>query len=423
MTSEKKPIQTKGEISNREETPTPTKEETPYEKTVILENKESLSSPTPSKPIPTTVNPNDLNVADFDSCFEGRSDLDLPMGVAYTDTLGTVVKLSMISDHDPDSYGDCSAQIDFTIYDWGGVWFNLGGANLSNYNIVAFDIRSGESEYYPSSVKVELKRDCEKINDVSVCNQGIAKIHFFEEKTEWTRVQMHLEHFGPDGVHDEQITSFDDVDQLVLVITNPNQETVPITGSVIIDNIGFHKQTLNSNFEIDGLTAANFDSCMHVNNLGGSMGKATYPKDKLLSSFWVDEDGGCALLLEYHMSDWERSWVAYWIKLNQAELNDYDNLAFDIKAEPHGPVNYVQGIKIELIGGCYDSNWQCRSIYYLPDEISSDWINILIPIEHFQSPGWALGIEKGKIEEVVFTFENRYVGSSDIIYIDNVHFR
>ena len=404
----------------------PTASPSPSPTVGLLPPTSSLTlTPTPSTPVTKTSIPDELLMADFDSCKIDVSDLGLPMGVTYTETLGT----KMVFSHLQNADGSCSAKIDYTIYDWGGVWFELENFDLRDYDILAFEIRLDNPESTQFPVKAELKKECVDIDEITVCEQGVAKIYFLENSQNWNTVQMRFEHFGPDGVLDEQITSWDNIDQLVLVFTNPdqdslNQDSKPITGTIYIDNVFFLKQNQSSQVEDNGLTIANFDSCMHVNNLGGPMGIATSSGDELSPAFMVQENGSCVLQLEYHMKDAERSWVAYWMELNQAKTEDYDTLVFDIRAEPHGPTKFVQGIKIELTGGCNTYGCKYRSIYYMwKENISTEWQTIPIPFHRFQSPGWAPGIEKEKIEEVIFTFECRNVGPNDIIYIDNIHFK
>lgn len=158
-----------------------------------------------------------------------------------------------------------------------------------------------------------------------------------------------------------------------------------------------------------GLVIADFDTCVPPNNLGGSMGAAFTPPNKLVETYEPDDRGGagCVVKMEYEVDEF----AAFWLKLQGADLSPYTKLQFDIKADSPAP----QMMKIELkrAGGS-----EMEMIYI--SEITDQWQPMVVNFEDMQTTFAAPLSSLADMEELVFVFEQDRSGSASVVYIDNI---
>jgi len=156
------------------------------------------------------------------------------------------------------------------------------------------------------------------------------------------------------------------------------------------------------------LTIANFDRCNNLNNLGGEMG-AAYDLNlphRLTEGYPQEPGRGCVARLEYHLE--QDGWVAFWIKLQEANLSPYNTLYFWARAET--PVSI--GVKIELKPAGTD---QIAFVYQTLD-LARDWRRFSVPLRNFQLSSLA------RMNELVFTLETQRVGTPDgVFFLDTVY--
>ena len=128
------------------------------------------------------------------------------------------------------------------------------------------------------------------------------------------------------------------------------------------------------------LTIANFDRCNNLNNLGGEMGTAYDPNlpHRLIEGYPQEPGRGCVVRLEYHLE--QDGWVAFWIKLQEANLSPYNTLYFWARAE----TNVSIGVKIELKPAGAD---QVAFVYQTLD-LTRDWRRFSVLSIVFSFPRW-----------------------------------
>ncbi len=158
------------------------------------------------------------------------------------------------------------------------------------------------------------------------------------------------------------------------------------------------------------LTIADFDRCNNVNNLGGEMGAAYDPNQpsRLTESYLSAPQRGCVALLEYHLAD--DGWVAFWIKLRDADLAPYSTLSFWARADNAVAVT----IKVELKPAGTDQTAFVRQ----PLNLTENWQRFSIPLQRFSLPS------RAQMNELVFTLEARQVGAPDgVLWLDAISVR
>jgi hypothetical protein len=159
------------------------------------------------------------------------------------------------------------------------------------------------------------------------------------------------------------------------------------------------------------LTVADFDTCNSINNLGGEMGVAFNPPDRLIETYIQEEGRGCIVQLSYQVVNWS----SYWLKLQGIDLSSFDRLIFDIRsAQPGLP----EEIKIELkrAGGS-----EVSKIYL--SGLTGEWQTVHLNLTDFGPADYASPFSSwSDIDELVFTFEANFSGSHGVIYLDNIFF-
>lgn len=160
-----------------------------------------------------------------------------------------------------------------------------------------------------------------------------------------------------------------------------------------------------------------------LNNLGGEMGAAYKPEteDRLYETYEFEADHSCVVKLDYKIPD---QWSAFWLKLQQANLTQQQNLSFEVKFEEDSisKITTDMEIKVELKRGCHDQKCDEVWIQYVPD-ITEDWQQRSIRLENFYSEkDMSLPPPLVNIEELVFTFEQGHISERGVVYLDNIEF-
>jgi hypothetical protein len=142
------------------------------------------------------------------------------------------------------------------------------------------------------------------------------------------------------------------------------------------------------------------------------MGAAYNPPNQMDETYPEESGRGCVARLEYHISEWS----AFWLKLQDADLTPYANLAFDIRADEPLP----RELKIELKRFC--DNGSCGQVsVYVIGGITPDWLTRSVPLSEFGSTGFAEPLSSmDSMDELVFTFEVLKSGTDGTVYLDNV---
>jgi len=158
------------------------------------------------------------------------------------------------------------------------------------------------------------------------------------------------------------------------------------------------------------LLVADFDTCKGINNLGGEMGAAYNPPDKLVESYPPVANRGCVASLEYKITGWS----AFWLKLQGADLRPYGRLVFDVQADPQAGM--PRQIKLEL------KRAGELSIKYLSG-IGPEWQTVSARLADFGFAGYGKPVSSWQdMEELVFTVESNQAGGQGLIRLDNIRF-
>lgn len=158
------------------------------------------------------------------------------------------------------------------------------------------------------------------------------------------------------------------------------------------------------------LTIADFDRCNNVNNLGGEMGAAYDPNQpsRLTESYVSAPQRGCVARLEYHLAD--DGWMAFWIKLRDADLAPYNTLSFWARADNAVAVT----LKMELKPAGTDQ----IAFVDQPLNLTENWQRFSIPLQRFSLPS------RAQMNELVFTLEARQFGAPDgVLWLDAISVR
>lgn len=336
-------------------------------------------------------------VADFETCFEMGS------AAASGDSLtfdcapvkcreGIVAKL----DHETENA-------------WAAFWIGLDDADFSSYDTLTFFARGDYPRGSTPVFKVELKRwDNTEI--------GIAYLSGLTNK--WQQFSVPFDDIRPFG-NEPFLCGWDKMSELVFAFeagrTGPQ-------GTMYLDDIYVERRgqgapspgpecsvppppTLAASPVI-----ADFDRCMGVNNLDGSMGAAFSGSDSLEETYPEESGRGCVARLAYDISEWS----AFWMKLERVDLSPYSKLVFAIRADAEP--NVPRQIKIEL------KRARNREVSIaLISGITTDWQTLSVDLADFGPTGYTDALSSfTEMEELVFTFEARQAGSQGVVYLDNI---
>lgn len=154
------------------------------------------------------------------------------------------------------------------------------------------------------------------------------------------------------------------------------------------------------------LTIADFDRCSNLNNLGGEMGAAYDPNlpSRLAEAYVSEPQRGCVVRLEYHLA--ESGWVAFWIKLQEANLTPYNTLSFWARANDAIAVK----IKIELKPASSDQ----IAFVYQTLNLSGSWQRFNVPLRDFPLSS------RTRMSELVFTLETQVGVPDGVIFLDTI---
>jgi hypothetical protein len=165
------------------------------------------------------------------------------------------------------------------------------------------------------------------------------------------------------------------------------------------------------------LLVADFDSGEKPNNVGGDLGAwnsdANDFSQGCFESFvsTIAYGGqGYSLQLMYDVDSPNPAYNGFWMKLNGIDLSGYKNLSFWVKGdEVRG---FTKVFKVEL------KNKERQVGKFYVTDISSDWQNVVIPLEKFSELR-----NFSSMDEFVIVFEDRVATRKEgAIYIDNVAF-
>jgi hypothetical protein len=157
------------------------------------------------------------------------------------------------------------------------------------------------------------------------------------------------------------------------------------------------------------LVVADFNSCTGVDNLGGAMGAAFNPPDGLTESFAEQPNRGCVARLEYNTA----TWSAFWLKLQGADLRPYDELTFDVRADPQPGI--PGQMKLEFKRASEEV-----SVVYVSG-IVAEWKTISVKLRDFAYAGYGKPVSTwSDMQELVFTFEASRSGNQGVVYLDHI---
>lgn len=177
--------------------------------------------------------PPPLPVADFRTC-DSTNNLGGAMGAAYISPSNLVIESYV---EVPDPPGGCEVYIEYHIKDWGAFWLQLEHADLSEYSLLFFDIMGDASVGVPAQMKIEIKRDCQKVGGSNQCNQ-IDILYFAGVTGEWQRnVNVALSDFtAVDWPGYMGILDWSDIEELVFTF---EAHVSGQDGAIYLDNIQF----------------------------------------------------------------------------------------------------------------------------------------------------------------------------------------
>jgi hypothetical protein len=158
-----------------------------------------------------------------------------------------------------------------------------------------------------------------------------------------------------------------------------------------------------------------FDSCTGITEQGGPMGAAydLSSGDSLVESYVQGAGRGCIVRLEYDIVGWS----AFWIQLQGADLSPYNQLVFDIKADPQEKIPRQLKIELKRAGG------REVSILYISG-ITVDWQTMSVNLRDFGPTGYTDSLSSfTDMTELVFTLEANQSGRTGVIYLDNIALR
>jgi hypothetical protein len=156
----------------------------------------------------------------------------------------------------------------------------------------------------------------------------------------------------------------------------------------------------------------NFDDCDGVTKTLGNMDAIQPGSNSLMVSYKSEEGRGCVARLEYDVADWS----AFRIPLMYVDLIPYEQLVFDIKADPQ---HIPEKVKIELkrAGG------QEVSILDISG-ITTEWQTMSVNLSDFGPTEFAYPLSSfTTMEELLFTFDLNRSGKEGVIFLDNVALR
>lgn len=155
------------------------------------------------------------------------------------------------------------------------------------------------------------------------------------------------------------------------------------------------------------LTIANFDTCSGEGRMGAAYDPAT--ANRLDVTYQPESGRGCAARLQYNLEP--GGWVAFWIKLDGADLSPYRTLVFWARSEEGSPT--PASIKVELKR--LNNQETKAKVHILTLKPAGGWFSI--PLSDF-----ALS-SRTQMSELVFTFEYQNAGASGVIALDQIHVR
>jgi hypothetical protein len=153
-------------------------------------------------------------IADFDICI-GATNSGGSIGNVLDPSSSDRLELSFAQE----AGRGCVAELEYGMKGGTGIWFRLGGTDLSPYSQLTFDIKVNSEENAPEESRVELKRaDIQEVSALPIT--GIT--------TEWQTLSLNLSDF------EGNLSSMDDMEELVFMFEAGQGRR---TGEIYLDNI------------------------------------------------------------------------------------------------------------------------------------------------------------------------------------------
>lgn len=164
------------------------------------------------------------------------------------------------------------------------------------------------------------------------------------------------------------------------------------------------------------LKVADFECLCNRNLLDGLMGAAYDPPNSLRETYVVDDDSDRSGVAKLEFSLDEDGWSAFWLKLRGADVTDYVRVTFVARGDTAAPI--PERFKVELkrnenteVGICYLSG------------VTTVWQQFSCTLAELSSVGFADALSAlDNTSELVIVFEERFSGSTGVLYVDDIQF-
>lgn len=152
-------------------------------------------------------------IADFDTC-TGVTNRGGQMGTAYDPKTDDTFLVSYVQEVGR----GCVARLEYDILGWSAFWMQLGGADLSPYSQLVFDVKA-DPRKIPERVKIELKR---------AGGQQVSIKYISGITTDWQTMSVNLRDL------EGSLSSFTDMEELVFTFEANESGKM---GVIYLDNI------------------------------------------------------------------------------------------------------------------------------------------------------------------------------------------
>src|SRR3989338_2988154 len=192
----------------------------------------------------------------------------------------------------------------------------------------------------------------------------------------------------------------------------------------------------------DVVILSDFEGDSGLNNLGCATGSWNLDETDINNSYtdeWIRDlagiDGNVSKVLElkYSVESEKPSQNGYWMKLENFDAREYDEIQFDVKGDATS--GFTEKFKVELKkckkSPCVDKKTDevIKGSYIIP--VTSEWQTLRIPLNKmtgiidfadpkaWENPAWA----RQNLDEFVVVFQDRHVTAKQgKIFLDNIKF-
>lgn len=177
----------------------------------------------------------------------------------------------------------------------------------------------------------------------------------------------------------------------------------------------------NGTLSAETLMVADFESGSQPNNVGGDFGTwEINPEDETQGcdmGFALLDDvmgrASCVLKIDYDIASAAPAFNGIWMKLNNIDLTQYDELSMLIKGDEEA--GFTTQFKMEL------KNAKGQRAIYKIKGITKDWQRVVVPMEKFRMidsiNDWS------RMTELVFVFDDLTVSyKQGTLYVDDIAF-